>query len=192
MKKNIGAVTALYPMPMAVVGTMIDGKPNWLLAGHFGIVAHDRILVSLHKAHYSNRGIKANRALSLNLVDEALLPAADHVGCVSGAKADKSEVFAWTPGGNGAPLVDASPLSMVCEVVDIYETESFENFICKISAVHAEESVLDEHGKIDYGKLRPVLFEMPTYSYLRTGDVIAKCRSFETARRGNGGAPSCR
>lgn len=30
-------------------------------------------------------------------------------------------------------------------------------------------------GKVDYNKLKPVLFEMPTYSYLKTGEVIAKC-----------------
>ena len=33
-------------------------------------------------------------------------------------------------------------------------------------------------GKIDYTKLRPVLFEMPTYQYLRTGDVIGNCMKF--------------
>ena len=35
--------------------------------------------------------------------------------------------------------------------------------------------VLDENGKVDYNKLKPVLFEMPTYSYLRTGEMIGKC-----------------
>ena len=40
---------------------------------------------------------------------------------------------------------------------------------------NAEENVLNEAGKIDYHTLKPVLFEMPTYEYLRTGDVIGKC-----------------
>ena len=31
---------------------------------------------------------------------------------------------------------------------------------------------------INYRSLKPVLFEMPTYEYLRTGDVIGKCMSF--------------
>ena len=35
--------------------------------------------------------------------------------------------------------------------------------------------MLEESGKIDYNKLKPVLFEMPTYSYLRTGEMIGKC-----------------
>lgn len=43
MKKNIGSVLALYPTPTVVVGTMIEDKPTWLLAGHVGIIGHDRI-----------------------------------------------------------------------------------------------------------------------------------------------------
>lgn len=64
---------------------------------------------------------------------------------------------------------------MDCIVDDIYETEGFESFICKIDGVYAEENVLNDAGKIDYRTLKPVLFEMPTYEYLRTGDVIGKC-----------------
>ena len=64
---------------------------------------------------------------------------------------------------------------MECLVDDIYETKGFESFICKIAAVYAEKSVLNENGKIDYAKLKPVLFEMPNYQYLRTGDVIGSC-----------------
>lgn len=67
---------------------------------------------------------------------------------------------------------------MSCTVEDIYETEGFESFICKIAATYAEESVLIPEDKIDYRALKPVLFEMPTYEYLRTGEVIGKCMSY--------------
>lgn len=33
----------------------------------------------------------------------------------------------------------------------------------------------DDKGKPDYNRLKPVLFNMPGYSYLRTGDVICRC-----------------
>ncbi len=178
MKKQIGNALALYPTPLVVVGTMIEGRPNWVLVGHIGIIGHDRVMVSLAKPHYTNQGIKASRALSINIVDEALLPKADYVGCVSGSKQDKSEVFPYQVGEAGAPLINAAPVSMSCTVEDIYETEGFESFICKIAATWAEESVLTPEGKIDYRALKPVLFEMPTYEYLKTGDVIGKCRSF--------------
>ncbi len=178
MKKQIGNALALYPTPLVVVGAMLEGKPNWLLAGHIGIIGHDRVMVSLAKPHYTNQGIKASRALSIDLVDEAMLPKADYVGCVSGSAQDKSGVFPYRIGEAGAPLIDDAPVSMSCTVEDVYETEGFESFICKIAATWAEESVLTAEGKLDYRALKPVLFEMPTYEYLKTGDVIGKCRSF--------------
>ena len=57
-KKNIGSLLALYPKPMTVVGAEVEGKVNWLVVGHTGIIGHDRILVSMSKNHYTNQGIK--------------------------------------------------------------------------------------------------------------------------------------
>lgn len=178
MKKNIGNGLALYPTPLVVIGTMVNGKPNYMLAGHLGIIGHDRVMVSLAKSHYTNQGIKDTKALTISIVDEAILKKADYVGCTSGNKTDKSEVFACHAGETGAPVIDEAPVVMECTVDDIYETPGFESFICKIAGVHAEESVLNKDGKIDYNALKPVLFEMPTYEYLRTGDVIGKCMSY--------------
>ena len=178
MKKNIGNSLALYPTPLVVVGTMVEGKPNWVLVGHIGIIGHDRVMVSLAGAHYSNRGIKETKKLSINIVDEALLPLADRAGCVSGAKEDKSDLFDYTVGDTGAPLMTAAPVVMECSVDDVYETKGFKSFICTIDHTFAEERVLTPEDKIDYRVLKPVLFEMPTYEYLRTGDVIGKCMSW--------------
>ena len=90
MKKKIGNTLALYPTPLVVVGAMVNGKPNWMLVGHLGIMGHDHLLISLAKAHYTNQGIRETGVLSVNVVDEALLRRADYVGCVSGSKTDKS------------------------------------------------------------------------------------------------------
>lgn len=181
MKKQIGNALALYPTPLVVVGAMVDGKPNWTLVGHLGIMGHDHVMVSMAANHYSNKGIKEQKALSINIVDEALLEKADYVGCVSGNKTDKSQVFSWSVGEGGAPILNDAPVSMACTVEDIYFTPGFESFICTIAATYAEESVLTNGGKLDYRALKPVLFEMPTYEYLRTGEVIGKCMSFGKA-----------
>lgn len=178
MKKNIGNALALYPTPLVVVGAMVNGKPNWLLVGHLGIIGHDHVMVSLAAAHYTNQGIKESKKLSINIVDEALLAKADHSGCVSGSKEDKSELFDFVLDEAGVPMIAQAPVTMVCSVEDIYETKGFESFICTVDATYAEEAVLNGDGKIDYHVLKPVLFEMPTYEYLRTGEVIGKCMSF--------------
>ena len=66
MKKDIGAVLALYPCPVVVIGAMVDGKPSWTLAAHAGTVAHSHLMVSLVKAHYINKGIRENKKRSPN------------------------------------------------------------------------------------------------------------------------------
>ena len=178
-KKNLGSLLALYPKPMTVVGTKVEGKVNWLLVAHTGIIGHDRILVSMSKRHYSNQGIKELKKLSINLVSREMLPKADYVGSVSGKTVDKSGVFAYHIGENGSPVIDVSPLTMECNVVDIYETEGFDNFICTVVNTYATPDVLDHNGKLDYTRLKPVLFEFPTYSYLATGEVIGKCLNLD-------------
>lgn len=178
MKKNIGNTLALYPTPLVAVGAMVNGKPNWLLVGHLGIMGHDHVMVSLAKPHYTNQGIKENKKLSINIVDEAILAKADRSGCVSGSKEDKSELFDYIISAGGVPMISQAPVVMECSVEDVYETKGFDNFISTIDNTYAEESVLTAEGKLDYRILKPVLFEMPTYEYLRTGDVIGKCMAY--------------
>ena len=75
----------------------------------------------------------------------------------------------------GIPIIEQSPLVMECEVIDTYEIDGFKNYICTILNTYIEEDMLDEKDKPDYAKLKPVLFEMPTYKYLRTGEIIGDC-----------------
>ena len=178
-KKNIGSLLALYPKPMTVIGAEVEGKVNWLVVGHTGVIGHDRILVSMSKQHYTNQGIKKLKKFSINLVSREMLPKADYVGSVSGASVDKSDVFAYHTGENGTPVIDVSPLTMECNVVDTYKTDGFDNFICAVVNTYAAPDVLDSNGKLDYTRLKPVLFEFPTYSYLATGEVIGKCLNLD-------------
>ncbi len=181
MKKDLGSMLALYPLPATLVGAMVDGKPTWLEVAHVGIIGHDRIMVSSMKSHFTNQGIRATGALTVSLVDEALLPRVAYVGAHSGKKVDKSGVFAWEASKNGAPVPVDAPLTLVCNVEDIYETETFDNFICSIAATLVDEDKLDDAGKPDYEKLAPVLFEFPTYSYLACGKKLGPCLSFKDA-----------
>lgn len=180
-KQNIGSLLALYPKPMTVVGAEVEGKVNWLVVGHTGIIGHDRILLSMSKSHYTNQGIRKSKKLSVSLVSLEMLPKADYVGSVSGASVDKSEVFEYHIGENGTPVIDISPLTMECNVVDIYETEGFDNFICSVVNTYVSPDVLGDNGKPDYTRMKPVLFDFPTYSYLATGEVIGKCLQLDKA-----------
>lgn len=179
MKKNIGTSLTLYPTPVVVIGAMVNDKPTWTLVAHVGIMGHDHVTISLAQAHYINQGIKASGTLSVNVVDESWLAAADRMGCISGNKEDKSGAFAYTPGDLGTPMIDDAKLSIECRVETNHETKGFDNFICTIAGTYAEETILNEKGKVSYHEFKPVLFEMPTYEYFRTGDVIGNCMKID-------------
>lgn len=178
-KENIGSLVALYPKPLTVVGAEVNGKVNWLVVGHTGIIGHNRIILSMSDKHYTNKGIHQTGRLSINLVSREMLPKADYAGSVSGADTDKSTLFAYHIGENGAPLIDESPLSMECKVVDKFKTDGFDNFICEVAATYVAKDMLNENGRPDYTRLKPVLFEFPTYSYLATGEVIGRCLALD-------------
>ena len=69
---------------------------------------------------------------------------------------------------------------MECEVVDIYETEGFDKFHLRDSQyIRRFRCARQTTAKLDYTKLKPVLFEFPTYSYLATGEIIGKCLNLD-------------
>lgn len=180
-QKNIGNLLALYPKLMTVVGAEVEGKINWLVVGHTGVIGHDRILVSMSDKHYTNPGIIMSGKLSINLVSREMLPQADYVGSVSGMDVDKSTVFEYHLGKNGSPIIDASPLAMECKVEDLYKTEGFDNYICSVVNTYAMPEILNDDNRPDYSLFKPVLFDFPTYSYIATGEIIGKCLNMDKA-----------
>ena len=178
---NLGKQPALYPSVVSVVGALVDGRVNWMAVTHTGTIGHSLIMVSMQENHYTNKGVIQNKKLSLNLVERSMLPKVDYVGTVTGARADKSNVFAWHMGENGSPIIDESPLSIELDLIDNYRADGFDNFICSIANTYARRDVLNKAGKLDYNILKPVLFEFPTYSYLATGEMLGKCRQIKNS-----------
>lgn len=170
MKKNIGKKNALYPMPIAIVGTEAEGKPTFLTIAHVGIMDHTTLSISSGKIHYSNQWIKKNGTLSINIPSMDMAEKMDYVGTVSGAKVDKSGVFETVKGAlEGAPLIKDAPISIECKVIDVYDRPEFDVFICSIENTYVKDEVLT-NGKIDYAKVDPILYDMPMFGYWHLGE----------------------
>ncbi len=111
MQKEIGSVMALYPTPVTVVGTVVDEKVNFLTIAHIGIVEHGVFSISIDKSHeLSDRGIRENKTVSVSLVNQPMLKAADYCGIAKGAKTSKLGVFKYHFGElKTAPIIDTAP-----------------------------------------------------------------------------------
>ncbi len=178
MKTNLKNFNAAFPTPIVIVGAITDGKPSWFEVAWVGIGDRDVVTLSVDHAHYTCKGIDENKVLSISLIDEKMIPKADYVGKVSGHNTDKSDVFAWHAGELGAPIIDESPVSMECELMDSYVNGDVYLLICRVKNTYAEQDIVNERSKIDYSKFKPVLFE-PNFNYLRTGEIIAPCLKSE-------------
>jgi len=77
MKKSLDGINLLYPTPTTIVGALVEGRPNFITIAHIGIVNHAKpflLSLSMGKSHYTNAGIKKNKAFSVNIPSEDLLP----------------------------------------------------------------------------------------------------------------------
>jgi flavin reductase (DIM6/NTAB) family NADH-FMN oxidoreductase RutF len=164
-------------MPVTLVGALVDGRVNFINIAHVGILnaAKPHLLsLGMGKSHFTNRGIRENKALSINLLSRDQVAAVDYVGLVSGAQVDKSGVFEveyrTLP---AAPLIVGAPLAMECRLVDSYDIGSHEVFIVEVVESWAEEAVLSD-GKPDLAKVDPILFDMSGPWYWSIGERIGK------------------
>jgi flavin reductase (DIM6/NTAB) family NADH-FMN oxidoreductase RutF len=108
MKKAIGPQTLLYPMPAVLVGTQVQGKPNFMTAAWCGIAASTppAISVAIRPARFTFEGISENNTFSINIPSADMAEKVDHCGIYSGHKVDKSQIFEVAYGKlNTAPLI---------------------------------------------------------------------------------------
>ena len=179
MRKNFGAKTWAYPMPVLIVGTYDDnGKPNAMNAAWGGIYDTDQIMLCLSHDHKTTENIKATGAFTVSFATANTVAPCDYVGIVSANKepdkftkagfhATKSEVV-------NAPIIEELPMTLECRLVKFNE-----DGICigDIVNVSADESILDENGKIDAKKLDPIIYDGVTHAYWSFGEKVGQAFS---------------
>lgn len=178
MKRAVGARSYMYPLPVTLVGSLVDGRPNYLTISYCGIAQRKPpvILVTLGKLHHTNRGIKEEGTFSVNIPSTAMVEATDFCGLVSGMETDKSGVFETFFGTLGtAPLIKECPVNLECRVVQVLDLGGTnELFLGEIVEIWADEECLGERGLPDLEKVDPMLFSQPDHYYWRIGARFAK------------------
>ena len=176
MKKQIDKTNALYPSLTTILGTTVNGKPNFITIAHVGIMNHgdpQHISFGVHKSHYSNQGIIENKIFSVNIPCTDLVLETDYFGLVTGKNTDKSGVMEiFYEDSEHAPMLAACPITMVCRLARTIDFETHDIFVGEILATYAEEDVL-ANGKIDIKRLDPLLFDMSSIQYWSLGDRVA-------------------
>jgi flavin reductase (DIM6/NTAB) family NADH-FMN oxidoreductase RutF len=183
----------LFPMPMVLVGAVVDGRANFMAVGWVSRVNFDppMMAVALGKFHYTNTGIHKNKAFSVNIPGIALMEKVDYCGIVSGEKTDKSKIFDIFYGElPAAPMIRECPLSLECRLVNTVDLPTNSLFIGEIVGAYSEKRYLTE-GKPDIRKISPFTLTMPDNNYWKIGENAGKAwsvgKNFGKSAAGNRG-----
>lgn len=175
MKKDLGLVQAVYPMPVLMVAAYDgNGKVNVMNVAWGQICDMDKIILFIGEGKKTWLNIKESKAFTVALADKAHMEAADFFGIASGNKInDKFERTGYRAVKSdkvNAPIIEEFPVVMECELLEFLHTDYVDGIVGKIVNVKAEEAVLSDNGKVDPAKLNALMFDQFQNGYYTTGE----------------------
>ncbi len=179
MRKNLGIIPALFPMPVTIVAAYDEaGVVNPMNAAWAMISDMDKIALFIDEDHKTTKNIRQTKAFTVSIADAAHMDVADFFGIATGNKmSDKfarSGYHAEKSAFVNAPIITEFPVTLECELAEIVETENLHAIVGKIVNVSADESVLSENGKIDPKKLNALIFDQFQSGYYTIGEQVGK------------------
>ena len=170
MKKDLGVVPAVYPMPVLMVAAYDEhGRVNVMNAAWGMICDMDKIALFIGEGHKTTQNILKTKAFTVSIADRDHMDVADYFGIATGNKTpDKFE-------RTGYHAVRSNRVNaMECELAEVVETETMYCIVGKIVNVAAEENVLSENGKVDPMKLNALIFDQFQNGYYVTGEQVGR------------------
>ena len=179
MRKDFGAKTWLYPMPVLIIGTYDEnGVPNAMNAAWGGVYDTNQVMVCLADDHKTTENIKSTGAFTVSFATVGTVVPCDYVGIVSANdvpdKFEKAGFHATKSIHVNAPIINELPMTVECRLIKFNE-----DGICigEIVNVSADESILDDGGRIDAKKLDPIIYDSVTHAYWNFGEKVGKAFS---------------
>ncbi|MBO5417896.1 MAG: flavin reductase family protein [Clostridia bacterium] len=173
MRKNFGAKPYLYPMPVFIIAAYgEDGKANAMNAAWGGLSEENEISVCISPDHKTTENILKSGAFTVSMADAAHVKECDYVGVVSGNKVpDKMEKAGFHTVKSefvNAPVIEELPMAVEC-ILKSYDEETC-RLVGEIVNVSVSEEFLDEKGKVDVKKMRPITYDPINHEYLVLGE----------------------
>jgi flavin reductase (DIM6/NTAB) family NADH-FMN oxidoreductase RutF len=176
---------SIVPRPIALTSTIsAEGVPNLAPFSFFNMICNQPPLVSIAIGHSKARkgpkdslvNIQQTMEFVVNLVSEELAEAQDRCAGEYGADVDEFVVAGLTPVAARMvrpPLVKESLVNFECRVVQIVAPSDSDTrlVIGRICMMHVDGQVLQDNGRIDLKKLRPV-GRLAGNAYCHVGDAF--------------------
>lgn len=172
-KSKIGN-NVFFPMPVTLVGTVVQGKANFMTVAWVSRVNAQppEIGIGVNKTHATTEGIRANKTFSVCFPNRELMVKTDYCGITSGKTVDKSNLFNLFYGEiKSAPMIEECPLCLECQLTETVEGKSNYFFCGEIKGAYADGACLQD-GNIDPLKADYLLLTMPDKYYWSLGEKL--------------------
>ena len=175
MKKNLGNAGELFPQSVFIVGSYAeDGTPNAMNVAWGGECTRHEVCINIGN-HKTTANIVAKGAFTVAPADAAHVVEADYFGIATGNKENKAEKSGLTFVASefvDAPVIEEFPLTMECKVTSIQGDEHGARIVGEIVNTRVDESILDEEGRVDFGKMRPIIYDSTRRIYRVVGEEV--------------------
>jgi len=171
-KVNFGSKPLVYPMPAAIIGSVVDGRPNFMTIAYCGVVNNNPAMVALgsNPAHHTMGGIREHKTFSVNIPSTAMARKTDYVGIYSGSDVDKSDVFDVYYGTlTTTPLIAEAPVALECRVREMLDLGGNDTIIIgEVVESYIDESCMTD-GVPDARKIDPLIYTPNDRKYWSLG-----------------------
>lgn len=174
--KNLGAKSVITPQAVLLIATYDEnGKEDVMNAAWGGQCGPKHIAINIG-SHQTTDNIRKKGAFTVSFADSETHVPADYVGLVSAKnEPDKMKKAGFTFTKSefvDAPVINEMKLTIECRVVETMESAGENRFVGEIVNARADESILNADGKVDYGRLRPIIFDSETRGYWALGERV--------------------
>lgn len=164
--------SVITPEGVFIIATYDEnGVPNAMNAA-WGIQS-DYTEISLFLAeHKTTENIKKTGAFTVSFGTKDTVVISDFFGVVSGKnvnKIEKAGVHVHKSAHVNAPVIEEYPLTLECKVKSFDDKTGV--LVGEIVSEQADEKILTD-GKIDLGKMQPIIYDPSTHVYRVVGEVV--------------------
>ena len=178
-KKDLGVKPYLFPMPVLMIATYCeDGSVDVMNMAWGGICDNNKVALNITESHKTSQNIKERGAFTISVADIPHLRESDFFGTASGNrmkdKFERSDMHAVKSERVDAPIIEEYPITLECKVDKIQKDEDGFRVVGEIVNVLADESVLDDNGKVDPTKLNAFVFDQFQNGYYAIGEKVGE------------------
>ncbi|MBO4264792.1 MAG: flavin reductase family protein [Clostridia bacterium] len=158
----------LGPLPPVLVTVGDEKVNNVLTVAWTGMISTipPRTYISVRKNRHSYNILNEKREFVINLTTADMVFGTDYCGIFTGAKVNKFEKCNYHLAPSSSllcPLIEESPLSLECKVIDVIPSGSHDMFIADIVATDINEELIDKAGKLHLDRANLLAFSHGEY-----------------------------